>query len=72
MRAKRPVETGNPRELRKPVRGAKGSLAIQTGTERGEFVVKQRVLDPGQPISRERNRENRPGWDAALSITGTA
>ena len=48
-RAKRPVQTGHPRELREPVRGAKGSLVIQTGTERGEFVVKQRVLDPVQP-----------------------
>jgi len=47
--AKRPVQTGHPCELREPVRGAKGSLAIQTGAERGEFVVKQRVLDPVQP-----------------------
>jgi hypothetical protein len=55
--AKRPVQTGHPCELREPVRGAKGSLAIQTGAERGEFVVKQRVHDPMQPISGERNRK---------------
>jgi len=45
-----------PRELREPVRGAKGRLAIQTGAERREFVVKQRVVDPVQPISVEQNR----------------
>ena len=53
--AKRRVQTSHPRELLEPVRGAKGRLAIQTGAERREFVVKQRVVDPVQPISVEEN-----------------
>ena len=55
MWAKRRVQTSHPRELREPVRGAKGRLAIQTVVERREFVVKQRAVDPVQPINVEQN-----------------
>ena len=44
-----------PPRIAEPVRGAKGRLAIQTVVERREFVVKQRVADPVQPISVEEN-----------------
>ena len=55
--AKRRVQISHPCGLREPVRGTKGRLAIQTGAECGEFVVKQRLLDPVEPISGEQKRE---------------
>lgn len=54
-RAKRRIQTGGRCKLGLPLRRSKGRLAIQTGAERGQFMSKERFVNPPQPLVRERD-----------------